>query len=96
MRNRLLTIAECAVQLVFGFVLGLIDVTVAYATPAGTWRTVVWILALSVNVPAIVLMNRAASIARGRRPRRHRRNLSTDSQAHNLSIRGLSRRFRRG
>lgn len=31
-----------------------------------------------------------------RKNERHRRNPSTDSQTHNLSNRGLSRRFRRG
>jgi membrane protein implicated in regulation of membrane protease activity len=96
MRNQLLNIAECAIQAGFGFLLGLTDVAVAYTTPAGTWRTVVWVLVLIMSVVAIVAMNRAASVARGRRPRRHGRNPSTDSQTHNLSIRALIRGFRRG
>ena len=96
MRNQLLNIAECAIQAGFGFLLGLTDVAVAYATPAGAWRTVVWILVLIVSAVAIVAMNRAVSVARGRRPRRHGRNPSTDSQTHNLSIHALIRGFRRG
>ena len=96
MRNQLLNVAECAIQAGFGFLLGLTDVAVAYATPTGAWRTVVWVLVLIVSAVAIIAMNRAASVARGRQPMRQHRNPSTDSQTHNLSIHALIRGFRRG
>lgn len=96
LRTGLLAATECAAQFVFGLLLGTADVTAVYATPAGMWRTAVWVISILVSAVAIVLMNRAVSIIRGRRPRRYRRNPSTDSQAHNLSSKALNWRFRRG
>lgn len=90
-RTGLLAAAKCAAQFLFGLMLGTADVTVIYAAPAGAWRTVVWVVALSISAVAIVAMNRAVSIARGRRPRWHRRDLSTRSQGRNLSNRVLNR-----
>lgn len=95
-RTGLLATAEFAVQFGFGFLLGTADVTAVYATPAGAWRTAVWVVTILVSAVAIFVMNRAVSIARGRRPWPCRRHPSTDSQAHNLSSRALNWRFRRG
>lgn len=92
----LLAAVESVALLGFGILLGLADIAVADTVPAGMGRSIVFVIALGMSIGAVLLANRAVSAAHGRRPRRHRRNLSTDSQAHNLSIRGLSRRFRRG
>lgn len=91
-----LAAVECVALLGFGILLGLADIAVADTVPAGMGRSIVFVIALGMSIGAVLLVNRALSAARSRRPKRHRRNLSTDSQTHNLSIRGLSRRFRRG
>lgn len=91
-----LAVVECVALLGFGILLGLTDIAVADTVPAGMGRSIVFVVALGMSIGAVLLANRAVSAARSRRPRRHRRNPSTDSQTHNLSNRGLSRRFRRG
>lgn len=95
-RTGLLAAAEFAVQFAFGFLLGTAGVTAVYATPAGAWRTAVWVVTILVSAVAIFFMNRAVSIARGRQPWPRRRNQSINSQTHNLSSRALNWRFRRG
>lgn len=91
-----LAAVEYTLEFGFGVLLGLADIAVADSVPFGAARSVVFVIALGMSIGAVVLTNRAVSTARGRRPKRHRRHLSTDSQAYNLSNRGLSRRFRRG
>ncbi len=91
-----LAAVEYTLEFGFGILLGLADIAIADTVPAGIGRSIVFVIALGVSIGAVLLANRVVSAARGRRPRRHRRNLSTDSQTHNLSNRGLSRRFRRG
>lgn len=95
-RTGLLAAAEFAVQFAFGFLLGSTDVAAVYATPAGAWRTAVWVATILGSAVAVLVMNRAVSIARGRRPWPRRCHPSTDSQIHNLSSRALNWRFRRG
>lgn len=92
----LLAAVESVVLLGFGILLGLADIAIADTIPAGMGRSIVFMIALGMSIGAVLLANRAVSAARSRRPRRHRRNPSTDSQTHNLSNRGLNRRFRRG
>lgn len=91
-----LAAVECVALLGFGILLGLTDIAVADTVPAGIGRSIVFVIALGMSIGAVLLANRTVSGARSRRPRSHRRNLSTDSQTHNLSIRGLNWRFRRG
>jgi len=80
-------------QLVAGIALGFAGLAVAdTVTTSPLLRHLV---AVGFVIVA-ALMAWGAWVAHGRARRRHRRNPSTDSQTHNLSIHALIRGFRRG
>lgn len=79
-------------QLVAGFALAF--ASLAVADTVTTSPTAHQLVAFGLIIGAGIA-GWCAPPVRARRTGR-RRNLSTDSQAHNLSNRGLSRRFRRG
>lgn len=82
-----------ALQLVAGIALGVAGLAVADSvTDSPTLHALV---AVGFVIIA-ALMAWSGWVAHARAGRHRRRNLSNDSQTHNLSIRGLSRRFRRG
>lgn len=94
--------ARTTVELAAWFAIGFAALTIADATSTnGTWGAVLWLAIFCTVIGTCAhAMNNRTRIARAIRyslpPKRHRKNPSSNSQTHNQSKRGLSRRFRRG